>query len=430
MSISFKRNVSLYYGSISFKRSLQFILIWLNTPFVKAKVRRNNLAENIKRDFFPNTAGVYSFGSARSSLTSCLIAAGIGKGDEVLISSFTCLAVPTGIIASGATPVYTDINPETLNVDAEAVINAFSPKVRAIVVQHTLGKSAPIKAIIDFAKVKNLYVIEDCALSPGTKVDNNYLGSFGDASIFSMELSKTISIGWGGVLVINNNKLNSSIMNFYKKLPEPGWRSAHRDFIQTVLSSWAYHPKLYNCIGKYVIFAGFLSGFFRRSTPSHEFQGIVIPGRIFKMGGIQAGFALKQWSEFNTITLACRENAKFLWNLFEDLNIPVLGKEETDEYQVPPRVSFLISKRNNIMKYFLENGIDLGQWFDGPLSPVPSNPIFNYREGSYPSAEFVAKRIVNIPCHMRVSKRDIEHIRKTLTAYHNDYPDHFYNLKH
>ena len=138
---------------------------------------------------------------------------------------------------------------------------------------------------------------------------------------------------------------------------------------------------------------------------------------------------MKQWSEFNTITLACRENAKFLRNLFEDLNIPVLCKEETDEYQVPPRVSFLISKRNNIMKYFLENGIELGQWFDGPLSPVPSNPIFNYREGSYPSAEFVAKRIVNIPCHMRVSKRDIEHIRKTLTAYHNDSPDHFYNLK-
>jgi hypothetical protein len=240
-----------------------------------------------------------------------------------------------------------------------------------------------------------------------------------------MELSKTISVGWGGILVVNCKKLNNSLMNFYKKLPEPEWKTSNRDFIQTVLSSWAYHPKLFNSIGKYIIFVGYLFGFFRRSTPLYEFQGVIIPDRIFKMGGIQAGFAYKQWSEFHAITLACRDNAKSLWSLLEDLNIPVLGKEERDEYQVPPRVSFLISNRNNIIKYFLENGIELGQWFDGPLSPVPSNPIFNYSEGAYSSAEFVAKRIVNIPCHVRVSKRDLEHIRETLLAYHYDFPNHF-----
>lgn len=425
MNINFKRNVSLYYGSISFEKSFQFLLIWLTTPFVKAEVRRNKLAEIIKRDFFPNSDGVYSFGSARSSLTSCLMAAGIGKGDEVLLSSFTCLAVPFGIIASGATPIYTDINPDTLNVETEAIINSFSLKVRAIVVQHTLGKSAPIKAIIEFARTKNLLVIEDCALSIGTKIDDNFLGSFGDASIFSMELSKTISVGWGGVLVVNCKKLNNSVMNFYNKLPEPGRTAANRDFIQTVLSSWAYHPKLFNWFGKYIIFVGYLFGFFRRSTPLWEFQGVIIPGRIFKLGGIQAGLASKQWSEFHTITQACRDNAKVLCNLLEDLNIPVLGKEERDEYQIPPRVSFLTSKRSNIIKYFHENGIELGQWFDGPLSPVPSNPIFNYCEGTYTFAEFVAERIVNIPCHLRISKRDLEHIRKTLIAYHNDFPNHF-----
>ncbi len=429
MNISFKRNVSLYYGSISFKRSLQFIFIWLKTPFISADETRNRLHGHIKNNFFPSATGIYSFGSARSSLTCCLMAAGIGKGDEVLVSSFTCLAVPTGIIGSEATPVYTDINAETLNVNAEEVINAISTNVRAIVVQHTLGKAAPIKAILDYAKTRNILVIEDCALSPGTKVGDDYLGSFGDAAIFSMELSKTLSVGWGGILVVNNQKLNGNLKNSYQKLPEPGLKSVHRDFIQTILSSWAYHQKLFNGFGKYVIFAGFRTGFFRRSTPPNEFKGIVIPNRIFKMAGLQAGLALKQWSEFHDIMLACRKNAITLWDLLADLKITILGKVEMNELQVPPRVSFLISKRDNIVKYFQERGIELGQWFDGPLSPVPENPVFNYREKSYPSAEFVAARIVNIPCHKRVSKKDMEHIRKTLTTYHTDHPDHFYHLK-
>jgi hypothetical protein len=214
-----RRFLSLYYGSLGWLRAAQALSCWAAGVIISAERRREELETAVRCQL--GQGAVFSTGSARSALSSCLQAAGIGAGDEVLLSAYTCLAVPTAVIAAGATPVYADINAATLNVDADTWIAALSPRVRAVVVQHTLGKPASIEVVAAAARARGILVIEDCALSIGSSIDGRAVGTFGDAAIFSMELSKTLSCGWGGVLVVHQPELAGAMRERYAGL-DPG----------------------------------------------------------------------------------------------------------------------------------------------------------------------------------------------------------------
>ena len=114
---------------------MQAIGAWLASLVIPVRVSRAALARTIRQ--YLGCEEVFLTGSGRGALALALRSAGIGVGDEVLLSSYTCLAVPTAVIATGATPVYSDIDLETLNVSVESTRAALSPRVRAIVVQHT-----------------------------------------------------------------------------------------------------------------------------------------------------------------------------------------------------------------------------------------------------------------------------------------------------
>lgn len=416
------RKISLYFGSITIKRSFQAIKIWLFSLFNHAHLCRRQLHQIIAETYGSSSVDVFSFGSGRSALTACLQAAGIGPGDEVLISAYTCLAVPTAIIASGAMPVYTDINADTLNIESGSVFEGLSPRIRAIVVQHTLGKPAPVKAIVDNAKSHGILVIEDCALSIGSKVDSQYLGTFADAAFFSMELSKTLSAGWGGILLVHNEQLKKAMTEHYNILGEPSWWASTRDLWQTVISTWCYHPKVPAWIEKYVMYAGFKSRVFRPSTPKAEFKGEVNSRFLLKMGSMQAALAILQWRDFSKIISACERNASILREALSRLRVLTPGAPVDNETSIAPRISILVNDRECILRFFEKNGVELGQWFDGPLSPIPTSALFNYQVGSYPSAERVAKQVVNLPCHSRLTEYDLQHITHLLEQFMREYP--------
>lgn len=418
-----KRKLSLYFGSISFKRSWQAIAVWF--CFLKrSEKERRRLHALVKTTYCPKTSAVFSFGSGRSALAMCLKAAGIGAGDEVLLSAYTCLAVPTAVIAVGATPVYSDINEETLNTDADLMQAALSPRVKAMVIQHTLGK--PVKglsSLIQYARAKGVLVIEDCALALGSKQNGSYVGTLADATVLSMELSKTLSCGWGGLLLVNAPRLANEVSRRYETLTEPSWLSASRDLWQTVISSWCYQPLMPSFIAKYVIAAAFKSHFFRPSTPALEYEGQVLPHFLQKMGGFQATLARYQWGDFLSIAASCEKNAIALWKTLDAMNIRVPGVPALNEVAVTPRISLLVKDKGLITHYFKNAGIELGYWFDGPLSPMPSAVAFNYQIAHFPVAQKVALFVVNLPCHSRLTEKDVQHISNVLKAFITTYPD-------
>jgi len=94
---------------------------------------------------------IYTFNSGRSALYVLLKALGIGKGDEVLLQAFTCIAVPNCILWTGATPVYVDID-NTLNIDPDQVEKNITTKTKAIIIQHTFGNPAVFREIQSIAK--------------------------------------------------------------------------------------------------------------------------------------------------------------------------------------------------------------------------------------------------------------------------------------
>ena len=322
--------------------------------------------------------------------------------------------MPIGVIASGAKPIYMDINPDTLNVETADVIAALTPKTKAVVVQHTLGKPAPIQQIVAALKGRGIVVIEDCALALGSQINGLYTGTFGDAAIFSMELSKTLSSGWGGILLVNNPKLEQDVKMLYKSLPEAGALSSLRDLLQTVISAWCSQAVFSNLLGKYIMAAGFKSHVFRSSTPKAEFDGHISPRFMVKMGRAQLALAVLQWENLKLIAADCVSNANIIRATLHRLDIPTPGVPNANEIAVAPRVSFLVANRQFCQTFFSAKGIELGQWFNGPLSPVPRSRLFNYFPGKYPAAEKVAARVVNLPCHGRLSQADLAHVVASL----------------
>ncbi len=411
----FKRYISLYYSSIALRQSFFLFTSLISSIWLSPAKRRKKFHDAVKNTF--KDTSVYTFTSGRGALAACLKFAGIQSGDEVLLSSFTCLAVPTAVLAVGAKPIYVDIDPESLNVKPKDLLAAITNKTKAVVIQHTFGCASELDSIIPFLKKKGLLVIEDCALALGSNYNRKLLGSFADAAIFSLELSKTLSTGWGGILLIRNSALLQQASQMYNSFNQQKSIRVAKETLQTAISSICHNPAIH-FFGKYVIYLFFKIQIFRYSTPKNEVDGKPSPDFICKLSGTQASFALLQWKKMPIISYQCNENAKFLRKSlyeagFKTVANPILHQD----LLVSSRISFLVNDRE-VFKYFFEKkGIETGTWFDGPLSPLPNSPDFNYKVELYPQSYFISKYIVNIPCHSRLTETDLKNISESIKEY-------------
>jgi perosamine synthetase len=126
----------------------------------------------------PHAVGV---SSGTAGLHLALLALGLGPGDEVIVPSFTFIAVANAVRYVGAHPVFADIDSETLNLDPVAVEAAVTPRTRALIVVHTFGRPADLPALLDIAGRHNLLVVEDACEAIGGEIRGQRVGSFGDA---------------------------------------------------------------------------------------------------------------------------------------------------------------------------------------------------------------------------------------------------------
>ncbi len=145
--------------------------------------------------------------SGSMALEICTRAIDLRPGDEVITTPYTFIATSTCILSVGALPVYVDIDPRTLNIDPTRIEEAITDRTRAILPVHFAGELADMDAINAIAAKHNLRVIEDAAQAPGVRLKGDrYAGSFGDAGIFSLQASKTLNSGEGGILTTNSDE--------------------------------------------------------------------------------------------------------------------------------------------------------------------------------------------------------------------------------
>ena len=145
--------------------------------------------------------------SGTSALHLIIRGLGIGPGDEVITTPFSFIASTNCILFEGATPVFVDIDPETLCIDPEQVVQAITPRTKAILAVDVFGHPADWPALERIAAEHDLQLIEDSAEALGSKLHGRPCGSFGDAALFGFYPNKQITTGEGGVLVTGNPAL-------------------------------------------------------------------------------------------------------------------------------------------------------------------------------------------------------------------------------
>lgn len=153
-------------------------------------------------------------GTAKALLTtSCTHAtemaallADIKPGDEVIMPSYTFVSTADAFVLRGATAVFVDIRPDTMNIDETLIEDAITDKTRAIVPVHYAGVSCEMDTIMDIAKRHNLLVIEDAAQGVMASYKGKALGSIGDYGCYSFHETKNYSMGEGGALLIRDRE--------------------------------------------------------------------------------------------------------------------------------------------------------------------------------------------------------------------------------
>lgn len=141
--------------------------------------------------------------SATAAIEVALQLAGIGPGDEVISSAQSFFTVPNMIEKVGATPVFVDCDLVTRNIDVAAVERAITARTRAIVPTHWPGSATDLDALLALAKRRGLRVIEDAALTFGSRWGGRFGGSFGDVTTFSFHPNKNLTTIEGGAIVVN-----------------------------------------------------------------------------------------------------------------------------------------------------------------------------------------------------------------------------------
>jgi dTDP-4-amino-4,6-dideoxygalactose transaminase len=145
--------------------------------------------------------------SCTGALEMAAILSGVGAGDEVILPSFTFSSTANAFVRLGATPVFVDIRPDTLNIDEGLVEGAVTPRTRVIVPVHYAGVSCEMNGIVDLARKHGLMVIEDAAQGVNAFYNRKALGTFGDLGAYSFHDTKNYVAGECGALCINNPEL-------------------------------------------------------------------------------------------------------------------------------------------------------------------------------------------------------------------------------
>jgi perosamine synthetase len=180
--------------------------------------------------------------SGTSALQLALRALDIKENDEVILPSFSFMAVTNAILSEKAVPVFVDINPETLNLNPLCLEAALSRKTKAIVLVHSFGIPAPAAEIAAFARRHSLAIIEDACEALGAEINGRKVGTFGDIATLAFYPNKVISTGEGGALITNSAVLAAR----FRSLRNQG-RGPSEDWLQHHEPGFSYRLSDIHC---------------------------------------------------------------------------------------------------------------------------------------------------------------------------------------
>ncbi len=347
-----------------------------------------------------------SYAAARMGFYDLMRLQGISKGDEVILLGATCAVMVNAVLRIGATPIFADIDPETFGSTSEAIAACITPQSRMIVAQHSFGIPCNIEPIVKLAKEKNLFLLEDCALTLGSKLNGISVGNFGDAALFSTDHSKPLNTLTGGLLYTQNRDLAQSLRLLQANCADLSAERQNALWRRLLLEARYCVPTRYGRMGlidllstlkKKIIHAegDFLADDFGATPTTTYPYPAKLPAFLAAVGLIE----VNRWPKVSM------DRKITLQRLIEAIGQYASGSYLPDAYKnpaleiIPLRFAWAEPQggkiRNSIRKFIHVPWT----WFMVPIIAT-KEPLENlcYFSGTCPISDRIGKNMVNIPC--------------------------------
>lgn len=369
-------------------------------------------------DFTPwlDAERTLAYFKGRVALYAILEAAGIGPGDEVLLPGFTCVAVPAAILYRRATPVYYDVHPLRLNGDPALALAKVTPRTRALVVQHTFGAPTPIDELRAVARERKLLLVEDCAHALGATVGDRPVGTLGDAAFCSLQWSKPVTTGLGGIARFNDAELYRRAWTLHgTAYGRPPWPDRILLSCLASLHRHLYRPRLFWTLRAAYRWLG-LRGWVSTSSSADELASRRMPPEyrrrcVASRRKLESTLtAIPGWTEHRRSLARRYDRTLTPHGFFSQALAPNTASSWL-------RYATLVERRENVLARARRARIEIGDWFNAPVHPAAERgEDFGYVPGTCPRAEWIARRIVNLPTHHRVDHEEADRICRFLLA--------------
>jgi perosamine synthetase len=356
------------------------------------------------------------FARGRVALYAILRALGVGPGDEVILPAFTCVAVPNAILYARARPVWVDIDPETLCLDPAAVDAAISPRTRVILAQNTFGLSADLDAIMAIAARHGVTVLDDCAHGLGGRYRGRPNGATAPFSFFSMQWSKPISTGLGGIAVDRDGAVASELRALEAAALEPSGLRAAAVRILLYGREHVGGGRLFRA-GRAAYRALGRSGVLPGSSSHDELEGTAMPrGFLTRLSASQARLGSERLGGLPAATERRQSTAHRYSELLAAAGRTVAAEPANAEHGFL-RYPLRVADRPSFVAAAERSGVDLGEWFISPVHPVvDALDRWGYEPGQTPTADRACREIVNLPTDPSLSDGDVDRVRSFLSA--------------
>ena len=355
---------------------------------VSAVLRTNSLSLGPKLEEFEGALSAYhgmphaiAVNSGTAALHLAIRALGIGEGDEVIVPSFTFIAVANAVRYERATPVFVDIDPLTLNIDPACVEAVITPRTRAIVVVHTFGVPAEMDALMQLARSHNLFVIEDACEAIGATYSGKPVGSFGDIAALAFYPNKQITTGEGGAVLTHDSHLASRIraLRNQGRYPTP---SREQD--------WLQHAEL---------------GYNYRLSEMACALGIVQLNRLPSILAQRAEVARRYDDSLSPIEGIVRP----------PLHLPS-RTISWFVYAIRLAEPFSSNQRDKVLRFLQQQGIGCARYF-APIHRQPAYSQFpSALQAHLPVTEAIAQRTLALPFFNRLSVANTEEVSTALNS--------------
>ncbi len=344
---------------------------------------------------------VFLFNSARMALFALLKA--YGRPGGVLMPAYTCIVVPEAVQCAGYRPVFADIDPCTLNVNAENLEKQWTPDMTVVLATHLMGIPCDVDSVMSFGRAHGLLVIEDAAPAVGAEIHGRLAGTIGDASIISFQATKVISSEDGGALLTNSDELAERVRPLLSAGGSPSNRWVL--FLKAIARKLVLRPTVYALAQRAY-----------RLLRRESMYDVVTPEVS------DPATFLKQCSPF-TSALVTVQLARLEKNLERRRCVAEIyeaGIPGNPAIRVPERVKdskpawiqfpILVKDKGHFYRYMQEHGIDMSWTYKYSCAD-------SFGQAGYPESQAAAKAVLGLPTYPSLTDEQARRICAVAARY-------------